>query len=54
MVVEGIPYFLFPEKTKKLYDLIKGTDSKVLRVMGFIIIAAGLVIVYLVRSDICK
>lgn len=54
MVIEGLPYFLFPDKTKKFYDQIRAADSKLLRVIGFSIIAFGLVIVYLVRGDICK
>jgi len=54
LVLEGLPYFLFPEGTKKFYEQIKGTDSKVLRTVGLVTITIGLLIVYMVKSEICK
>ena len=54
MVIEGLPYFLFPERIKKFYKNIESTDIKALRFMGFIIISIGLIVVFLVKSKICK
>jgi uncharacterized protein YjeT (DUF2065 family) len=54
MVIEGLPYFLFPEKIKKFYKQIEISSAKILRLMGLIAIIIGLIIVYLVKSKICK
>ncbi len=50
LIIEGLPYFAFPEKIKlyllKVYDTPEGT----LRVLGLISLIAGLVLVYLGKS----
>ena len=53
-VVEGLPYFLFPDATKRFYEQIKGTDSNILRTIGLVTITIGLLIVYMVKSEVCK
>jgi len=50
LIIEGLPYFAFPEKIKsylmKVYDTPEGT----LRILGLVSVVAGLVLVYLGRS----
>ncbi|HET6488403.1 MAG TPA: DUF2065 domain-containing protein [Syntrophales bacterium] len=46
LVLEGIPYFAFPEKVKSLYLKIQEIADVNLRVLGFLAIAFGLLLVY--------
>ncbi len=50
LIIEGLPYFAFPEKIKsylmKVYDTPEGT----LRILGLVSVVAGLLLVYLGRS----
>jgi len=49
MILEGLPYFAFPEKMKPwLLKLIETPDGA-LRRLGFGLMAAGLLLVYLGR-----
>ena len=49
-IIEGLPYFAFPEKIKiylaKLLDMPEST----LRMLGLLAIVAGLILVYTGRS----
>jgi len=47
MIVEGVPYFAFPGKMKATVQMILGLDDIILRRFGFVLMAAGLGIVYL-------
>lgn len=47
MFLEGLPYFLFPEKTKKLMAEIQEMSPAVLRFLGFLLLAVGLLITFL-------
>ena len=47
MIVEGLPYFAFPRKMKRMVQTILGMEESVLRRFGFMLMAAGLVVVYL-------
>jgi len=49
MVVEGLPYFGFPEKMKELMKFMQDQENSTLRVMGGMMIAAGLSILVLAR-----
>jgi uncharacterized protein YjeT (DUF2065 family) len=49
LVVEGIPYFVFPDKMKKWMGKIQEIPDSQLRVMGLAAMCAGLVIAYLFR-----
>ncbi len=50
MIVEGLPYFAFPEKMKFwIQNMLEMTDST-LRVMGLFLMIAGLVLIYIGRS----
>jgi uncharacterized protein YjeT (DUF2065 family) len=47
LIVEGIPYFAFPDKMKKWMRLIQETPDYQLRIMGFISMCIGLLIAYI-------
>jgi uncharacterized protein YjeT (DUF2065 family) len=46
LVLEGIPYFAFPEKIKSLYQKIQEASDTNLRMFGFLAIVFGLMLVY--------
>jgi uncharacterized protein YjeT (DUF2065 family) len=50
LVVEGVPYFAFPERMKKWMIMIQETPDSQLRAIGFLAMCAGLVLVYFFRS----
>lgn len=50
MVVEGLPYFAFPERMKFWLQKIVEMPDETLRKFGLIIMLIGLFIVYLGRS----
>jgi len=49
LIVEGLPYFAFPDKMKKWMRLIQDVPESQLRVMGFISMCIGLLIAYMFR-----
>lgn len=49
LVVEGIPYFAFPHKMKRWMLRVQDIPNPQLRLMGFIAMAAGLLLAYLFR-----
>jgi uncharacterized protein YjeT (DUF2065 family) len=49
MIVEGVPYFLFPDKLKTVFVQMLQTPDKSLRVMGLLLMAVGLLLVYFGR-----
>lgn len=49
LIVEGLPYFAFPDKMKKWMRLIQEVPESQLRVMGFISMCIGLLIAYIFR-----
>ena len=50
MVVEGLPYFVAPSKIKIWIQKLVELPDSTLRVMGFLLMLAGLGLVYLGRS----
>jgi uncharacterized protein len=46
LVLEGIPYFAFPEKIKSLYLKIQDASDTNLRMFGFMAMVFGLLLVY--------
>jgi uncharacterized protein len=52
LIVEGIPYFGFPEKMKELMSFIQEQDDWMLRLMGAFLIVSGLIVVYLARKGL--
>lgn len=51
MIVEGMPYFAFPAKMKEMILMIAGLDDRSLRRFGFVLMAAGLLVVYLAMGN---
>ena len=49
LIIEGSPYFLFPEKLKKFLEKIINISDGYLRVFGLVVMLAGLVVLYLSR-----
>jgi uncharacterized protein YjeT (DUF2065 family) len=46
MFLEGLPYFLFPERTKKVLAEIQEQPPAILKIIGFILLAFGLLITF--------
>jgi uncharacterized protein len=49
MILEGIPYFLSPEKVKELAQLLPGLSNPTLRIFGLGIMIMGLALLFLSR-----
>jgi uncharacterized protein YjeT (DUF2065 family) len=47
MIVEGLPYFAFPEKMKALVARLLGMQDGALRGFGLVMMCAGLLLIYL-------
>ena len=47
MVVEGLPYFAFPEKMKFIIQKVMDIPDKALQKFGFVLMLAGLCLVYI-------
>ncbi len=47
MIVEGLPYFAFPEKIKLVIMKVIEMPDNALRTFGFMLMLAGLGLVYL-------
>ncbi len=47
MIVEGLPYFAFPEKAKAWLQMLLDARTGTLRRIGFCLMLAGLLLVYL-------
>jgi uncharacterized protein YjeT (DUF2065 family) len=50
LVVEGLPYFAFPQKVKEFLSQITTLPENKLRVIGLIIIGVGLALLYVARE----
>jgi len=49
LIIEGLPYFTFPEKMKALMEKIPQMPTQWLRAFGLISTTIGLLIIYLSR-----
>ncbi len=49
LVVEGLPYFAFPDRMKAWLNKVREIPDNQLRVIGFVSMSIGFVIVYLFR-----
>jgi uncharacterized protein YjeT (DUF2065 family) len=49
-IVEGLPYFAFPDKIKAYLVKVTEIPDTTLRMLGFAAIVAGLFLVYLGRT----
>ena len=50
MVVEGLPYFAFPEQMKLVIEKVLEMPDSALRKFGFVLMLAGLGLVYVGKS----
>lgn len=49
LIIEGLPYFAFPEKMKQVLAKIPFLPTPLMRAFGMAAVAAGLVLVYISR-----
>ncbi len=49
MIIEGMPYFAFPEKMKELLRQLQEVPPQYLRLIGFFSVLLGLFLCYLAR-----
>ncbi|MGZ3578040.1 MAG: DUF2065 domain-containing protein [Syntrophales bacterium] len=49
-IIEGLPYFAFPEKVKSYIMKLQEMPDSILRVLGLSAIVAGLILIYFGRS----
>ena len=49
-IIEGLPYFAFPEKVKSYIMKLQEMPDSVLRILGLSAIIAGLILIYFGRS----
>lgn len=47
LIIEGIPYFMFPKKFKELIKIILEIEESHLRITGFLLMVSGLILLYL-------
>jgi uncharacterized protein len=52
MVVEGLPYFGFPDKMKAFLQVVLEQDDATLRIVGAILVALGVLIVFVSRKGL--
>ena len=50
MIIEGLPYFAFPEKMKFWVQKIVATPEDALRKFGLVLMALGMFLVYFGRA----
>jgi len=50
LIIEGLPYFAFPEKIKTYLKKVYEIPDNTLRFVGLLAIVAGLILVYLGRN----
>ena len=50
LVVEGLPYFAFPDRMKSWIGKIREIPDTQLRIMGFFAMCAGLALAYIFKS----
>ena len=49
LIVEGLPYFIFPEKMKELLSKIPQVPAASLRMFGVTAIMAGMLLVFIAK-----
>jgi uncharacterized protein len=50
MIIEGLPYFAFPDKMKKFVEKLLEIENRSLRYFGFFLMSLGLFVIYLGRT----
>jgi len=49
-IIEGLPYFAFPEKVKSYIMKLQEMPNSTLRILGFSAIVTGLILIYFGRN----
>jgi len=49
LIIEGLPYFAFPEKIKSYLMKVQEIPDNTLRILGLLSVIAGLILVYFGR-----
>jgi len=49
-IIEGLPYFAFPEKVKSYIMKLKEMPDSTLRILGLSAIVTGLILIYFGRN----
>ncbi|MCE5281736.1 MAG: DUF2065 domain-containing protein [Deltaproteobacteria bacterium] len=49
-IIEGLPYFAFPDKLKTYLVKMAELSDRTLRILGLVLLVAGLGLLYLGRS----
>lgn len=52
MIIEGLPYFGFPDQMKRFLQLIGEQDDSTLRTMGGFLMVVGLLIILVARRGL--
>jgi uncharacterized protein YjeT (DUF2065 family) len=52
MVLEGLPYFGFPDKMKQFMKTVLEQDDATLRIMGSVLMISGLFLIFLARKSL--
>jgi uncharacterized protein len=52
LIIEGIPYFAFPEKMKTFLLKLPLVPDRTLRIFGTAAVATGLMLIYIARKII--
>jgi uncharacterized protein len=52
MVVEGLPYFGFPDKMRQFIRFVEEQDDSTLRIMGGVLMFSGLLILFIARRGL--
>jgi len=50
-IIEGLPYFAFPEKIKLIMLKVQAVPESTLRILGLLAMITGLVLIYFGRSE---
>ena len=51
LIVEGLPYFAFPDKMKRWVSMMQDLPNVHLRIVGFLAMAIGLLLTYFFRES---
>jgi uncharacterized protein len=52
MVLEGLPYFGFPDKMKQFMKTVLEQDDATLRIMGSVLMISGLFLIFLAKKSL--
>jgi len=50
MIIEGLPYFTFPDRMKEMMARVLELPDQTLRIFGFTLMLMGLILTYIGRS----